>query len=617
MKRSLAEILAERKQSNINKQEQAMIELPFEDIAITKPESPIKRSMAEILASRRQIEAIKADTMLRASNEAIRDILQPELPKDATIDPYVTHGMLVNQAVAVALEKAEEETNQTFSMSVELNEQQILAKDMALTGKSFAFIGAAGTGKTTALREVARALLQSDKLRTHDFRIQGTPLKVTCPSLAIIAWTRIASGNAKRAIHKDPILAKALPHNVTTAHNLLEFTPEFFYDDVLGKESMRFIPRRDRYNKLTITHLVIEEASLIDIPMWEKLYDALEYGVQIIFVGDINQLPPVFGPSILNFALTQLPTIELTTVYRQQGDSLVLENAHRILEGKSVIEGEGFKIVRCGDKQYGQEKLSISLGQTFPKWMEAGVYDPDTDIILSPWNVKDLGTDSINKWIAQKLGTDRNATVHQILAGRTTLYLATEDKIMYNKQVAYVKKITLNASYMGKQPMVASNSLSRFGTYIGVHSDSDEFELDGYSGLDIDRILDEDIDVTKQCSHIVDIETEDGIEYTLETIGDFSPSAFSLGYSLTVHKAQGCEWRRVFLVMHKDHSINLSRELLYTAVTRAREECVIIAKEDLINKTIARQRLKGNTLKEKIAFFNNGLLNAQNVICIK
>ena len=69
--------------------------------------------------------------------------------------------------------------------------------------------------------------------------------------------------------------------------------------------------------------------------------------------------------------------------------------------------------------------------------------------------------------------------------------------------------------------------------------------------------------------------------------------------------------------MHKDHSINLSREWLYTTVTRAREQCVIIAKEHLINAVIKRQRLKGNTLAEKIEYFNAGLLNKDDVTCSK
>lgn len=622
-RKSLAQIIEERKASSALKKEDMLLQqASFDDIAVPLPTTSLKPSLTQILAMK------KAAYLAKQQNDFIADCLQPDLPVDTkeidlplmeveTITSKDVGRLDILASIVTTGNEIIEQKQESFALSIELNQQQLLARDMALTGKSFCYIGAAGTGKTTGLREIARSLLQSDSLRTHTFRVQGTTLKVDAPSIAVVAWTRIASGNARRAIHKDPYLASKLPVNITTAHNLLEFYPEFFYDESIGKESMRFVPKRNKYNKLTITHLMIEEASLIDLPMWNMIYEALHPGVQIIFIGDINQLPPVFGPSILNYGLIQLPVVELTHVYRQQGESLVLENAHRILEGKALLEGTDFEIVRCGDVQHSQEKLSVSLGATFPKWMDAGAYDPETDIILSPWNKKDLGTDTINKWIAQHLGVKRGAVVHHIKAGRTQHYLAIGDKIMYNKMAGKITKITLNASYMGSAPKTASNSLSRFGDYVGVHSDSEEFELAGYDNLDIDKIIDGELDLAKQCSHIVDILTDDEVAYTLETIGDFSASSFSLGYALTVHKSQGCEWRRVFFVMHRDHKINLCREMLYTAVTRAREKVILIAKEHLINSTIAIQRLKGNNLREKIEYFNTGLLNQEDVQIIK
>jgi exodeoxyribonuclease V alpha subunit len=76
-----------------------------------------------------------------------------------------------------------------------------------------------------------------------------------------------------------------------------------------------------------------------------------------------------------------------------------------------------------------------------------------------------------------------------------------------------------------------------------------------------------------------------------------------LGYCLTVHKSQGSEWRKVFLVLHQSHATMLQRELLYTAVTRAREELYIICEPECFVKGIESQRVKGNTLEEKAEFF--------------
>jgi ATP-dependent exoDNAse (exonuclease V) alpha subunit len=76
-----------------------------------------------------------------------------------------------------------------------------------------------------------------------------------------------------------------------------------------------------------------------------------------------------------------------------------------------------------------------------------------------------------------------------------------------------------------------------------------------------------------------------------------------LGYALTVHKSQGSEWRRVFVVFHKEHNRMLQRELLYTAVTRAKEELIIICERDSFIQGIQSQRIQGNTLAEKAEFW--------------
>ena len=342
-------------------------------------------------------------------------------------------------------------------------------------------------------------------------------------------------------------------------------------------------------------------------------------GTQVILIGDINQLPPVFGDAILNYGLVQLPVVELTHVYRQADGSSLLENAHRILRGEAIVESPDFKIIRGGTTNFSQSKLSIALGSTFPKWAESGDYDPMQDIILSPWNKRELGTDNMNKWIAQFLGTKRKATVHEVIAGMSKVYLAVGDKVMYNKEVGVITSIHNNARYMGRSPLPPSTNLTRFGSYTGGIEESEEdFEGMDYSNLDLDKMLeDEQGDRMREASHIVDILMDDGRGVVLNAVGEFAPATFSLAYALTVHKAQGCEWRRVFLILHRDHAVSLCRELLYTAVTRAREKLILIAKDEVLNKAIAIQRIKGNNTAEKIEWFNSGIKLNNAVHCTK
>jgi hypothetical protein len=271
------------------------------------------------------------------------------------------------------------------------------------------------------------------------------------------------------------------------------------------------------------------------------------------------------------------------------------------------------------------------IGTAFPKYYEQELsapgqgYDPQQDIILSPFNKQDLGTDSINKWIAQFLGTMRKAKVYEILAGISKHYLAVGDKIMYNKQVGEITAISVNGEYRGRDTLPASEQLSRFGFYTDKPKDNDDdpeaFTLE-YSGLDLDKMLEEEgkENLVRSASHVVKLMMETGVEVSLSSVGDFAPAVFTLGYALTVHKAQGCEWRKVFIVLHKDHSLMAFRELLYTAVTRARENIVIITKDFMIKKAVENPRIKGNTIEEKIEYFNSGLLNknsGQKVFCTK
>ena len=232
----------------------------------------------------------------------------------------------------------------------------------------------------------------------------------------------------------------------------------------------------------------------------------------------------------------------------------------------------------------------------------------------------------MNRWISQHLGVKRKAVVYHVIAGITQLYLAVGDKVFYNKRVGVIKSISRNLEYQGKMPHAPSENLTRFGSYVhngktteADEGDDDEGFLLAYEGIDLDKMMQEQEkeDLVRQASHVVTLDMEDEEEVTLSAVGDFSPSTFSLGYCLTVHKAQGCEWRHVYIILHKDHSIMAHRELLYTAVTRASEKVILIAKDFMIDKAIATQRIKGNSLADKIEFFNAKISLDQEIKCYK
>ena len=140
-----------------------------------------KKSLAELLAEKKQKAAeLKEQQKLESMNSVAegRDAQDsPILP--APVEDHILH--------------SPEEKNESFSLSIKLNKDQLLAKEPAFAGKSFCLTGAAGTGKTATQRGIARSLLEQNLLGTHDFRIQGSNgQRWTGPSIAFVAYTRIS-----------------------------------------------------------------------------------------------------------------------------------------------------------------------------------------------------------------------------------------------------------------------------------------------------------------------------------------------------------------------------------------------------------------------------------------
>ena len=211
--------------------------------------------------------------------------------------------------------------------------------------------------------------------------------------------------------------------------------------------------------------------------------------------------------------------------------------------------------------------------------------------------------------------------MHEVIAGFNRHYLAIGDKVMMNKRDGIIVDIVRNPDYFGKEPQIAGTDLSRFGHRIIGKNSSFDFDADhsgmDYSNFSLEKIENQEAERKQQASHIVRIDFGDNYQEDFSNAGDFGPQVFSLGYALTVHKSQGSEWRKVFIIFHKDHSIMLFRELFYTAATRARTKVCVIAKDFIIKKAIENQRIKGNTLKDKLAYFNSGINDTIEVHCTK
>lgn len=275
---------------------------------------------------------------------------------------------------------------------ITLNKQQSDFVEIAgRQGKSAVLVGPAGTGKSTTQFAVCQARIQSGaagvlQAEGHKNLQSGTPGIIVC------AFTRRAVANIKRNLPAD------LQPNALTIHKLLEYEPVYseVEDPTTGetKSKMSFEPARcaDFPLPASIKTIIIEEASMLSVELYKKLISACQHEVQFIFLGDIQQLPPIFGPAILGFKILELPHVELTEVYRQALESPIISLAHRILSGSPITDSELSTLTRPGltlkpwKKKISAENALMTTAAFFKQAEIHGVYDPEEDIILIPFN---------------------------------------------------------------------------------------------------------------------------------------------------------------------------------------------------------------------------------------
>lgn len=507
---------------------------------------------------------------------------------------------------------------------IQYNERQLEFVDLGGSGQSAVLIGAAGTGKTTCQKGVMKKLIASG--RAGVLQADGHKyLQSETPGIVVVSFTRRAVSNIRRNVSED------MKSNCLTIHALLEYEPVYYdiLDEATGdmKKTMRFEPTRHAMRPLpsSIKTCVIEEGSMVSIELYKELSDALPSNCQYIFLGDIQQLPPVFGSAILGYKMLELPVVELTEVYRQALESSIIRLAHRILSGVPIPAEEypEWKVdkqltIHPWKKKLAADTALLTIAKFLTIAIENGLYIPEDDMVLLPFN-KGCGTIELNKHIAQHMARKRKVPVFEIIAGFKKEYLSVGDKVLYDKEDAIITEIVVNPAYGGAKPQPEGLWLDYWGYNSGdengiqIEHTIEGDNKDTKGEIDIDFMLAQSIasageDRVRQASHIITVRIQEtDREIKLDSAGDIN--ALLLSFALTVHKSQGSEFRKVFLMLHQSHATMLSRELLYTAVTRAKEELYIICEPESMAKGILSQRIKGNSLAEKAEWFKGKLLN--------
>lgn len=525
----------------------------------------------------------------------------------------------------------------------DLNPKQALAVSLAEQHKSFVLIGSAGSGKTTTTRIIAEVLHASGKISNIRATNETKYLLSGKPAVAIVSFTNQAVTNIKEAMPSE------YKSQCFTAHKLLEFKPVYFeLEDEEGsfRKTMRYVPTRDAMNPIPqLDVIIVEEAGNVGIDLYD-LVDAATPDSKIeILLGDLNQLPPVFGDAILGYKLLEYPVVELSHIYRQESDSPIKKFTYALLEGRPLsdakvqqfevpkeLEFKPFKLRKEPDAALVDAGNYVrTLTESYFQHEKAGttpenpldVFNYEEDVILIPYG-KGFGATELAKHIAQAVSTALESPTFEIIAGFTKLYYAVGDIVYWDKNKWRIVDIIKNADYIGKSPQPASTKLDRWGVHadlkeqLALIAEQKQEDLEAQFELIAKLSMDAQNDTAfHQASHSIILESIGDLERgnaEVSRTGDIAKMYFA--YALTVHKSLGSEWNKVFCIFHHSHSTMIQRELLYTACTRARKymrvhysgEHRAKPNDSVFQKGILSQRIPGNNLEAKLKYFKDKLL---------
>ena len=403
-------------------------------------------------------------------------------------------------------------------LDITLAPAQRQAVELALKAGALVITGGPGTGKTTILRFVITLLEE-----------MGTEYALCAPT-----------GRAAKR------MGEATGRDASTIHRLLEYS---YGEGGFG---------RNAENTLLADVVIVDEMSMVDVPLMAALLRALAPGTRLIMVGDSDQLPSVGPGNVLRDMVDsgQIPVVRLTEIFRQSGRSAIVTNAHRINEGQMpILEGlEDFGFEPMEEQETVIRRL-IALNSG--KAAKLGAQEPLQDIqVLAPMKKGPLGVYNLNKRLQEAL----NPPAHKKKERKYGDVVFREgDKVMQIKndyRLAWTRSLPHQPPEMGE------------GVYNG----------------DLGTIMSIDL-----------------YEQTLEVLFDDGRSAvysfsmleeLELAYCISIHKSQGSEFPIVLLPLLGGPPMLLNRNLLYTAVTRARHMVCILGRQSCIQQMVRNNQVK-------------------------
>ncbi len=316
-----------------------------------------------------------------------------------------------------------------------------------------------------------------------------------------------------------------------TIHRLLGYKPV--------DEGRGMIFDFNEENPLLTDLLIIDEASMMDLRLCESLFRGVGEETRIIFVGDVDQLPSVGAGNVLEDMIRsgEIKTIALKTIFRQGKESNIVLNAHKINHGEDPIlneKGKDFFFIQEKNPSFIQKKVLELVARRLPEYYN--LQGPEEIQILTPMKKGELGTLELNRCL-QEVINPKTPDKEELYQGDRIFRKA--DRVMQIRN-------DYNKSY---KTLEGQEGLGVFNGDFGVISDVDS------SGRTIEVLFDE----------------ERRVQYTYKELDELS-----LSYSITIHKSQGSEFPVIIIPIGPGPYMLLTRNLIYTAITRAKKIVVLV-----------------------------------------
>jgi exodeoxyribonuclease V alpha subunit len=355
-----------------------------------------------------------------------------------------------------------------------------------------------------------------------------------------------------------------------TAHRLLNWGMKETED---GVEATKDRKERNEHNPLDEKVIIVDEMSMTDIELMCGLVRAIRNGSKVLFAGDADQLPSVGAGAVLRDIINSgVPHVRLTEIYRQAKNSLIIENAHRVNQGQMVYTDPLRKDFLFLDRPNAESTLQTVLA-CVKRLLELG-YSQEDILILSP----------MKKGVAGTVSTDEAV------------------------------RLLVNPPHYTKKELIVGSKSFRVGDVIiqNKRNDIDRGLYNGSMGI-VKDICKDPSDADSEVGMLCEIWGKE-VFLSREDITDYD---YTTAYCITTHKSQGGQAKVVIAPVITNHYIMLTRNIVYTAMTRAEEMLIMIGQRKALAMAInnVRPNLRRTFLAERIKAELSAIKKSKGEIC--